>query len=229
MSPASSGRRYWSDRWIPVFGPDSRNEEIVNSITHAAGALLFFVLGAVLVAHAVHNGNPRYVIGITAFAVTAVNLYTVSTVYHLLRPGRSKAVFRLLDHVSIYLLIAGTYTVVTLTVLPGRWRWIVFGLIWGMAILGTLYKIFLLGRLRFLSVVFYVAMGWLVVIAWGPLVRSAPPGLVFWILLGGAFYTPGTIFLALKKVPFNHAVWHFATIGGTLCHAIGMLRFLVPG
>lgn len=199
-------------------------EEIANSISHGVGFLAAVAALPILVSAAIPRGASA-VVGAAIFAATAALLYLTSTLYHALHPPRAKRVFQILDHGAIYLLIAGTYTPFTLGVLRGPWGWTLFGLVWGLAVLGVLLKA--VGGIRYpkLSTAFYVAMGWVVLVAARPLwLRMSAPGL-FWLALGGVFYTVGVVFYATDRVRYVHFVWHLFVLAGTVCHFIAVLRY----
>jgi hemolysin III len=154
-------------------------------------------------------------------------LYLSSTLYHSLR-GRAKNVFHVFDHCAIYLLIAGTYTPITLITLRGRWGWWLFGIVWTLAIAGVLKDTLLRGRYRPISVVLYVLMGWLVVVAIQPLRMAMPSRGIVWLAAGGLAYTLGIVFFALSKhVVHAHGIWHLCVIGGSACHYVAVTRYVL--
>lgn len=197
-------------------------------MTHGVGAVLAIAGLAVLVAFAALRGNAWHVVACSVYGATLVLMYTASTIYHAVPQPRAKRVFRILDHSSIYLMIAGTYTPFTLVTLRGTWGWTLFGLVWGMAVLGILFKAFALGRLRVLSVVFYLAMGWLVVVAFKPLLHALSPGGLVLLAAGGAAYTFGVIFFAWKRMPYHHMIWHLFVMAGGALHYFAVLLYVVP-
>lgn len=203
--------------------------EIANSATHGLGVLLSIAALTQMVIAASLRGTARTIVGVSIFGSTLVLLYTMSTLYHAFRGATVKKVFKVLDHSAIYLLIAGTYTPFCLTTLRGGWGWSLFGIIWGLAVLGITFKaVFSAGRLPLLSTAVYLAMGWLIVVAAGPLWRSLPRGGVYWLMGGGLFYTLGVVFYSAKNLKFHHAVWHLFVLGGSLCHVAAVLRFVIP-
>lgn len=226
-APTRSGRRQ------PLFSRYRRlwrRVELANSLTHGLGLVACLVGAPVLVIVAAHRGDAWQLVGASVFAATLLALYATSTVYHSLPPSRTKRIFRLLDHVAIYLLIAGTYTPFTLGVLRGAWGWSLLGAVWGLAALGILFKVVLGMRYPKLSTVFYVAMGWLAVVALRPLVLNVPGAGLALIFAGGAFYTLGVVFFAWgNKLRALHAVWHVFTLGGSLCHYLAVLWYSAPG
>ena len=211
----------------PTERPQTRGEEIANSVSH--GVALIAAIGAipVLIVSAVRQGEAAGVVGASIFAASVVLLYGMSTLYHALPEGRGKRVLRKLDHNAIYLLIAGTYTPFTLGVLRGAWGWTLFGIIWGLALVGILSKT--AGRVRIpgLSTGLYLVMGWLVVVAIRPLVAQMPaPGLA-WLVAGGVAYTLGVVFYATSHVRYNHFVWHLFVVAGTACHFVAVMNYSI--
>ncbi|MEZ4387156.1 MAG: hemolysin III family protein [Candidatus Krumholzibacteriia bacterium] len=205
----------------------SRGEEIAHAITHGLGTLGSVVCLVILVVMAAERGSARLVVGVSIFGASMVALYAASTLYHaLVNPG-AKRVFKLLDHGAIYLLIAGTYTPFCLNVLGGGWGWTLFGLAWGLAILGIVYEVVLRRPWKRLSLVFYLALGWLMIIAIRPLVAALPAPALWLIALGGVSYTGGAVFYAWRGFPYNHAVWHLFVLAGTTLHAICIIRYVV--
>lgn len=200
----------------------SIGEEIFNSVTHGIGAGLSIAALVLLIVRAAFNAPEGetgfYVTGFTLFGTSLFVLYIMSTLYHALTPYGAKKVFAVFDHASIYLLIAGTYTPFCLGPIRGPWGWSIFGVIWGLAILGiTFYSIFG-SRMRILSAFTYVLMGWLVVIVYKPIITSVPEITVKFLFYGGLSYTIGVIFYALKKIKWTHSVWHIFVLAGSILH-----------
>jgi hemolysin III len=203
-------------------------EEIANSITHGIGAALATAALVILVVFAAIRGDAWQVVSFSIYGVSLIVMYTSSTLYHAFSNPKVKNYFRIMDHSSIFLLIAGTYTPITLISLRGTgWGWTIFGIIWGLAILGIVFKLAFWGNLEKLSVVFYILMGWLVVIAIKPMVTNLPMGLLIWIAIGGLCYTLGIIFYAWTKLPYSHAIWHLFVLAGSISHFFGILLYLV--
>lgn len=213
---------------VPVRTEYPVGEEIANSITHGVGASLSVAGLAVLVAFAALRGTAWHIVGAAVFGATMVIMYTASTIYHAIPHLRAKKVLRILDHSAIYLLIAGTYTPFTLANLRGAWGWSLFGVVWGLALAGIVFKALALNRLRILSVVFYLAMGWLVVVAAKPLARTVEPGGVTLLILGGLAYSFGIVFFAWRRLPFSHAIWHLFVLTGTTLHFFAVLFYVIP-
>lgn len=207
--------------------PYSIGEEVANGVTHGLGAALSVIGLAVLLVLAAHT-DPWRVVSVSVFGVSLVGLYLASTLYHLAVSERAKHVFKIIDHVCIYILIAGTYTpflLVTLRGTVGQWMFI---LIWSLAIAGALVELLWVYRPKWLSVLVYVAMGWMVVIATAPLSQRLPgPGFVL-LFAGGAAYTLGTIFYVLDR-PYMHSVWHVFVLAGSTCHFITVATYVAPG
>jgi hemolysin III len=206
----------------------SPRAELANSVTHGLGVALSILALVLLVVAAALRGTPRHVVGAAIFGTTLVLLYTMSTIYHALRSPRAKRVFKILDHSAIYLLIAGTYTPFCLTTLRGEWGWSMFGVTWGLAALGVAFKSVFTGRFEILSTSVYLAQGWIVMIAVVPLWRALPGPGMGWLMAGGAFYTLGVVFYAWHNLRFHHAVWHLFVLGGSLCHVMAVLGYVIP-
>ena len=203
-------------------------EETINALTHGLGAVLGAVGLAVLVVLAVLYGDAWHIVSCSIYGGTLVLLFTSSTLYHSFCDERVKHAFRIVDHASIYLLIAGTYTPFLLANLRGRWGWSLFGVIWGLALAGIVFQVFFVHRFRLAQTLIYLAMGWLVVVAFKPLLARVPrPGLL-WLLAGGLCYTVGAVFYLWKKLPYHHAVWHLFVLGGSICHYFAILFYVLP-
>lgn len=203
-------------------------EEIANSVIHGLGILLAIAGFGVLTAFSALYGTTAHVVGCSIFGATLILLYTTSTLYHSIPSTRAKPILRALDHSAIFLLIAGTYTPFSLVNLRGPWGWSLLGLIWTLAILGIVTRV-LLGRKRtWLSVAFYIAMGWTVLIAIKPLVANTAPGGIRLLVAGGLFYTVGTVFYLWKKLPHHHAIWHVFVLLGSIFHYFAVLFYVIP-
>jgi len=204
--------------------PQSLGEEIANSISHGVGALAVLGAAPILIVAAHRRGDAQDVIAAAVFAASMLLLYLTSTLYHALPRNMAKRVFRVLDHGAIYLLIAGTYTPFTLGVLRGKWGWTLFGLVWSLAILGIVLKA--VGGLSYprLSTIFYIAMGWLCLVAARPLWLHVPLSGLLWLMAGGVAYTSGVAFYALDR-RYTHFVWHLFVLAGTSCHFFAALWY----
>jgi len=205
--------------------PQSLGEEIANSLSHGLGFLATVAAFPVLVIAAQQRGDTAGIVGASVFATTMVLLYLASTLFHALPRCRAKRVFQILDHSAIYLLIAGTYTPFTLGVLRGDWGWTLFGLVWAMALAGTVLKAFGGVRYTTLSTWTYLAMGWLVVIAAKTVWTLVPGWGLFWLIAGGVAYTAGAVFFMAERIRYFHFVWHLFVVAGTACHFIAVLRY----
>jgi hemolysin III len=202
-------------------------EEFANSLIHGIGAALSVAALAVLVTFSALAGDPWRVVSFSIYGVSLVALYLASTFYHAFRSPRLKRIFRVFDHVAIFLLIAGTYTPISLVSLGGGWGWTLFGLIWGLAVFGIVLEVFFMDRVRWLTMVTYLGMGWLVVIAGKPVVEALELGALIWMGAGGLFYTGGVVFYLWKKLPYNHAIWHLFVLGGSVCHFFAFLLYVL--
>lgn len=203
-------------------------DEHVNALTHGVGLALVLVAVPILIVLAARSGNAWAVVGVSVYSTTLISLYTASTMYHAVRYPPAKRVLRILDHSAIYLLIAGTYTPFTLVNLRGPSGWTLFGLVWALALLGIIWKTVRVERLEIVSTILYVAMGWLVLIAVRPVSRAIPIGGLAWLLAGGLAYTLGVVFFAASRLRFNHAVWHVFVLGGSACHYVAVMRYVLP-
>jgi len=205
----------------------TRGEEIANSVSHGVGFLAAVAASPVLIFSAVQHGSSAGIVGASVFAFTMLLLYITSTLYHTLAMNKAKRVFQVLDHGAIFLLIAGTYTPFTLGILRGAWGWTLFGIVWGIAVVGVVLKS--IGGVRYqkLSTILYLAMGWIIIIAVKPLYLNMPSWGLFWLLAGGAAYTAGVGFYAADRIRYAHFIWHLFVIAGTACHFIAVLRYAV--
>lgn len=206
--------------------PQSRGEEIANSVSHGIALLAALAGSPILIMAALQRGSVAGIVGASVFAFTMVLLYFASTLLHALPTGRAKRIFQILDHSAIYLLIAGTYTPFTLGVLSGVWGWTLFGLEWGMAVIGITLKVF--GGIRYmtLSTWVYIAMGWMILIVAKPAWALLSGWGIFWLFAGGVAYTAGTVFFVVDhRIRYSHLVWHLFVVMGTACHFIAVLRY----
>lgn len=202
--------------------------ERLNTLTHAAGAALS-ILGLVLmVAYASTQGDAYRIVGASVFGATMVFLYMASTLYHSSPHPHYKKFFKVVDHSCIYLLIAGTYTPFTLIAFRGTVGWALFGVVWGLAFCGVIFKIFLIHRFKLLSVGIYLGMGWLCIFAMKPMLQALPTPGIWWLVAGGLSYTLGVAFYLWKSLPHHHAVWHLFVMTGTFCHFASVYWFVLP-
>jgi len=204
---------------------DSHREEVASLVTHGVGVVFSIVaLGLMLMLSA---GDALKVISAAVFGMSLVLLYASSTLYHFFTSPRWKGRFQALDHACIYLLIAGSYTPITLITLKGAWGWSLFGAVWAMALGGVLMKMLWRGQKdHWISTALYLFMGWLIVFAFGPLLRVMPAAGIGWLVAGGLAYSLGVGFFAWRRLPFNHAIWHLFVLGGSVCHVLAICRFV---
>jgi hemolysin III len=204
----------------------STGEEIANAITHGIGALLAVAGLVVLIVMAAIHGSVWHIVSFSIFGTTLVLLYFASTLYHSLTHVKAKSVFHKFDHISIYLLIAGTYTPFCLTALRGWIGWTVLGVVWSCAILGAVLKAISVGKRIKLSTVLYILMGWVILVAIQPLYKAMPFNGFLFLIAGGISYTIGTIFFIRNQVKYNHSVWHVFVLGGSVLHFFAVLGLL---
>ncbi|MDX1823219.1 MAG: hemolysin III family protein [Thiohalomonadales bacterium] len=201
--------------------------ERFNSITHLVGAALALAALVVLVVFASLQGDPWKIVSFSIYGTTLFMLYTLSTLYHSLR-NQAKAIFQKLDHAAIYLLIAGSYTPFTLVTLRGAWGWSLFGIVWGLAIIGIVLDSLHRDGPRVYQMIIYLLMGWLVLIALYPILENLPPNGIIWLVIGGLCYTGGMVFYALdNKLAFAHGIWHLFVLAGSICHFVTILLFVL--
>lgn len=206
----------------------SLGEEKTNVISHGIGFLLSIVALVFLVIHSSLHGNVLHVVSFTIFGASLVILYAASTLYHnSAKPGLRRRL-KIFDHASIYVLIAGSYTPFTLVTLEGSTGWVLFGISWGLALAGVILKLFFTGRYNLLSTIMYVLMGWAMVGAIKPLINSFPGDGLAWLFAGGISYTVGAIFYSIKRIKFNHAIFHVFVLGGSFCHFMAVYFYVLP-
>lgn len=204
----------------------SPREELAHGISHGIGAG-FAIVGLVfLLIAAIRNGENRYIVSAAVYGSSLILLYLASTLYHLISHPDAKRIFQKIDHAMIYILIAGTYTPLTLVTLHGRWGWSIFGLVWTMACCGLILEVVLPRRIAWLSIILYLGMGWLIVIASKPLLASLPTGGVILLIIGGLFYSLGVIFYAWKNLSYHHAIWHLFVLTGSTAHFFSILLYV---
>ncbi len=205
----------------------SVGEEIANSVIHGVGVGLSVVALTLLVVFAVESGGGWKLAAAIIYGTTLLLEFAASTLYHSFPQPRVKHVFKILDHAGIYLLIAGTYTPFILVTLRDGRHWWMFALVWAIAVVGIAAEAFWVYRPRWVSVVVYLVMGWLVVLVIGPLRSNLDPAGVWLLAAGGLAYTAGTTFYVLKRVPYMHAVWHAFVLGGAVCQFLAIALFVV--
>lgn len=205
------------------FEDQSMGEEIANSISHGVGVLFALAATSILIVVAALEGSAIKIVGVSVFGATMILLYTASTLYHGIQNPTVKRVFHVFDHSAIFTLIAGTYTPVTLCAIQGEWGWTLFGVVWGFAVLGVVATAVFFEKARYFNLVLYIAMGWLIVITGPKMFAALSTGALFWLLLGGVFYTGGVYFYRKKNLHFHHMIWHLFVLLGSTCHFFLML------
>ncbi|WP_199098999.1 hemolysin III family protein [Dyella sp. ASV21] len=203
-------------------------DELASSVIHGIGILLSIAGLATLVAFSARYGDTRAVVASAVFGSTLILCYTASTLYHSIPGLPAKQVLRTLDHIAIFLLIAGTYTPFTLVALPGVWGWSLFGTIWALALMGSALELGLLKQYRKLAVLMYVGMGWVGLIAFKPLSEHLQTGGMVLLIAGGVAYTLGVPFYLWRKLPYHHSVWHFFVLAGSVLHYLAVLFYVIP-
>ena len=204
-------------------------EELINSLTHGFGLLLAIIGLVNLVIHAFLHGTAIHLVTVNIFCGSMIILYSASTVYHGVVSPRLKHICRILDHCSIFILIAGTYTPVALLMLPPAWGWTLFGIQWGLAAVGVTFKLFFTGKYDMVSTIVYLGMGWMAIVAMKPLIDHLPTGGLILMAAGGLSYSLGVIFYRMDKMVYAHAIWHLFVMGGTACHYLMIALYCIPG
>ncbi|HEY3425020.1 MAG TPA: hemolysin III family protein [Negativicutes bacterium] len=203
-------------------------QEILNTVTHGVGALFALFGLVVLTVSAYLQGSIWHQVSFIIYGVTLVLLYVASALYHGFMNKKIKYILKICDHIAIYLLIAGTYTPFALVPLHGILGWSLFGVIWLLAVIGIVFKVFFVKRFKIISTVCYIIMGWVILIAIRPLVAALPLAGLYWLIAGGVFYTAGTVFYLNKRFPFNHAIWHLFVLAGSISHFITIFVYVLP-
>ncbi|UCE92717.1 MAG: hemolysin III family protein [Flavobacteriaceae bacterium] len=203
-------------------------EETLNVITHAIGFVLSIIALVVLVVGASKNGSATLITSFAIFGSSLIVLYAASTFYHYTKNPELRLKLNILDHAAIYVLIAGTYTPFALVVLKGWVGWTIFGISWGLALIGIIFKVFYFGRFDKISTIAYVLMGWVVILAIKPLIESFPAGGLYWLFGGGIAYTLGAVLYSIKKIRFNHAIFHVCVLIGSFCHFMAVFNYILP-
>lgn len=203
-------------------------EELANRLTHGLG-IAFSVVGLVLmVVFSARFGDAWQVVSTAIFGTTLVLLYSASTLYHSFDHEATRRLLQKIDHACIFLLIAGTYTPFLLVTLRGPWGWSLFGVVWGLAVVGVALKFWFAGRFNLASTIVYLAMGWIVIVALRPLLAALPSGGVKLLFAGGICYTGGAAFYLWEKLPYHHAIWHLFVLAGSVCHWAAVFCYIVP-
>jgi hemolysin III len=208
--------------------PYSKKEEQINVATHAFGFILSVFATIALILKAVTNGNSWKIISFSVFGLSMMTLYIASTLYHRETVEKTRNKLKIFDHAAIYVLIAGTYTPFTLVTLHVSKGWWIFSISWIFALIGIGLKLFFTGRFTVISTLMYVLMGWMIVFAIKPLIAILPSAGLYWLIAGGIAYTIGAVLYAIKKIPFNHAIFHLFVLAGTFCHFMAIYFYVVP-
>jgi hemolysin III len=206
---------------------DSKEEKL-NVITHAIGLVLSVVALVLLVIFASSNGTTKHIVSFTIYGISLVVLYSASTFYHYSQHPKIRKKLNIFDHAAIYVLIAGTYTPFTLVVLKGWVGWSIFGISWGLAIIGIILKLFYTGKYDKISTYAYVLMGWLIVFAIKPLIHNLSFEGLMWLLAGGIFYTIGAVLYSINNLKYNHAIFHVFVLFGSFAHFIAVFYYVLP-
>jgi hemolysin III len=201
-------------------------QEKANTITHGIGTLLSIIGLFILLDMALHKGSYWHIVSFTIYGSTLVILYLASTIYHGLPENKTKKIFQIFDHSAIFLLIAGSYTPITLISLHGSWGWTLFGLVWGIALMGIFMKILLFKKTQVISVFLYLIMGLLIISATKPLLKAVPVNMLLWIVGGGFLYLFGVFFFLAPKIRYHHTIWHLFVLGGSITHFFAILLYL---
>lgn len=206
----------------------SRREEVANAVTHGIGAALSVAALTLLIVYAAWKGTALHVVSFTIYGSAMLLSFLSSTLLHSFPEGKVKKFFEIMDHSCIYLFIAGTYTPILFHVVQGTLGWVLFGIVWGIALVGIVFKSFYASKFLFTSTFLYIAMGWMIVFAWQPVVeRLADAGLAL-LITGGVLYTAGTVFYMWRSFPYHHAVWHLFVLAGAVLHFFTILLYVLP-
>lgn len=204
----------------------TKREEIANAITHGIGVVLSIAALTLLIVFASLYGDTIHVVSFTLYGISMLLLYTSSTLVHSFPEGKVKDLFEIFDHSSIYIFIAGTYTPFVLIALPPSLGWTLFGIVWGIAIGGIVFKAFFTKKFLFASTLLYILMGWIIVFAWDPLVAVMPSLGLTLLVTGGILYTVGTIFYVWRGFVFHHMIWHLFVLAGSVAHFFAVLSLV---
>lgn len=202
-------------------------EEKINIISHATGLGLSVVALVLMVLKVIPDDNAWHYVSVIIFGFSLIALYAASTIYHSARDPKVRARLRIVDHATIYVLIAGTYTPYTLITLNGWVGWTIFGMSWGMALIGVILKLIYTGKYNLLSTLMYVFMGWMIIFAIKPMIGNLPVNGLIWLFAGGVAYTTGAVLYGIKKIPFNHAIFHLFVLLGSFCHFISVYFYVL--
>jgi hemolysin III len=202
-------------------------EEILNAVTHGIGAALAVAaLVGMLVYY--YNDGVWHLTSCLVYGLSLILLYLASTLYHSFKNERLKLIFKFIDHAAIYVVIAGSYTPFALIPLRGDLGWMIFTVVWSLALAGIIFQIFCVKKFRLLGTICYLGMGWFAVVMIQPLLHRLPIDAIYWLIAGGLFYTVGAVFYLFKKIPFNHAIWHLFVLVGSAAHFVAIFKFVLP-
>lgn len=204
----------------------SKGEELANSITHGIGAIFSIVALVLLIIFGSIKGSEMHIVSFGIFGITMLFLYISSTLVHSLRQGKAKDIFEILDHSAIYFFIAGTYTPYLFIIVQGWQGWTIFGIVWGLAILGTVFKCFFVKKYLYTSTILYLLMGWSIIVIWKPIIQNLSIAGIVLLVAGGLIYSIGSIFYMWRGFKYHHAIWHVFVIAGSACHFFGVLLYL---
>jgi hemolysin III len=203
-------------------------EEKINIFSHGAALILSILALVLMVIRASVHGNAWHIVSVSIFGAGLISLYAASTAYHSATKPELRARLRIIDHATIYILIAGSYTPFTLITLNGSVGWVIFAVSWGLALSGIILKLFFTGRFNLLSTLMYVFMGWIIIFAVQPLIASLPAQGLYWLVAGGLAYTLGAVVYSIKKIPLNHAIFHVFVVLGSVCHFMAVYFYVLP-
>lgn len=203
-------------------------EEILNAVTHGIGTLFAVIALSILTAAAYIEGGVWHLVSFIIYGISLVLLYLASTLYHSFTNEKAKCVLKFFDHAAIFLLIAGTYTPFALVPLHGAVGWTIFGIVWGLALVGITLKIFFVKKYKVLSTICYLGMGWFAVVMIKPLLATIDIGGLYWLLIGGLLYSIGSIFYLARRLPYHHAVWHLFVLAGSAAHFVAIFKYILP-
>ena len=205
----------------------SKKEEIAHVITHGIGTILSLFALIALTTYSILYGNGWQITSVILFGFTMLFMYISSTIVHSLPQGKWKDIFQIIDHASIYLFIAGTYTPFLLVHLREQIGWILLCIIWGIALIGVVFKIFFVKRFTVLSTIIYILMGWLIIVVWEPLTTAVHEKGIMLLIIGGVFYTVGSIFYMIRSIPYHHVIWHLFVLAGSAFHFLSIFFYVI--
>lgn len=204
----------------------TKKEEQLNAWTHALGSVLG-IIALIYLVDRINTIKPWHLFSVIIYGLSIIILFSASTAYHSVKSEKQKHYFRIIDHISIYLLIAGTYTPVLLITLDHSLGWALFYTVWGIAAFGVILKLFFTGKFEVFSTLLYLVMGWLIIFDFSNLSNAIGPDGILWLFAGGMFYTIGIIFYAIQRIPYNHVIWHLFVLGGAICHFFMIYLYVV--